>query len=170
MRSVKYLLISLSLLFIATHATAKSLPAAKVAVFDIQQALMQSKRVQNELKQAEQKFAGEQNRVRQLAEEVRKLQERLQRDESIMSLEQKRQANKQLEEKAQEYQFLGSRLQKQLRDIEQEVINRNRPKLEDAVNAVIKEKQIDLLIDRQAAQFAKPEFDITQAVIDKMNR
>lgn len=149
---------------------AKELPSARIAVIDLQAALMQSKQVQEEFKQAEQKLSSEQNRVRQLAEEVRSLQEKLQKDESIMSAEQKRQANKQIEEKHQEYQFLGSRLQKQVQDIEQEIINRNQGKLEKAVDLVLKEKNIDLLLNKQATPFAKPEFDITSAVIEKLNK
>lgn len=159
------LLLGLTLL-----ATASLASAANIAVIDLQAALMQSKQVQEEFKQAEQKLSGEQSRVRQLAEEVRSLQEKMQRDESIMSADQKRQTSKEIEEKAQEYQFLGSRLQKQLQEIEQEIINRNRPKLEKAVNDVIKEKKLDLLLDKQAAPFAKPEFDITSAVINKLNK
>lgn len=159
------LLLGLTLL-----ATASLASAANIAVIDLQAALMQSKQVQEEFKQAEQKLSSEQNRVRQLAEEVRSLQEKMQRDESIMSADQKRQTSKEIEEKAQEYQFLGSRLQKQLQEIEQEIINRNRPKLEKAVNDVIKEKKLDLLLDKQAAPFAKSEFDITSAVINKLNK
>lgn len=161
------LLISLAFFALVFAGTAQ---AANIGVIDLQAALMQSKQVQEEFKQAEQKLSSEQNRVRQLAEEVRSLQERMQRDESIMSADQKRQTSKEIEDKAQEYQFLGSRLQKQLQDIEQEIINRNRPKLEKAVNDVIKEKKIDILIDKQVTPFAKPEFDITSAVVEKLNK
>ncbi len=159
------LLLSLSL-----SSTAAELKAARVAVLDWQGALMESNRVQAELKKAEQPLSGEQNRARQLAEEARSLQTRLQRDGSIMSEDERRKMGQQVEQKAQEYQFVVSRLQKQVQEIRQEIVERHRPTLEKAVNQVIEEYKIDILLDRKAVAFARPQFDLTPAVADKLNQ
>lgn len=150
-----------------THAQAN---AQRIAVLDWQAAMLESTKIQAELQKADQQLAGEQNRARQLAEEARALQERLQRDGSIMSEDERRRLAQQIEQKAQEYQFVISRLQKQQQEARQEIINRHRPNLEKAVNTLINEKKIDILLDRQAAAFVKPEFDITPAVAEQLNK
>lgn len=150
-----------------THAQAN---AQRIAVLDWQAAMLESTKIQAELQKADQQLAGEQNRARQLAEEARALQERLQRDGSIMSEDERRRLTQQIEQKAQEYQFVVSRLQKQQQETRQEIINRHRPNLERAVNTLINEKKIDILLDRQAAAFVKPEFDITPAVAEQLNK
>ena len=158
------------LLSLSFGSTAAELKSARVAVLDWQGALMESTKVQEEFKKAEQQLSGEQNRARQLAEEAKSLQERLQRDGSVMSEEARRKMSQQVEQKAQEYQFVVSRLQKQQQEIRQEIVERHRPTLEKAVNEVIEDYKIDILLDRQAVAFARPQFDLTQAVAKKLNK
>ncbi|GLR63673.1 OmpH family outer membrane protein [Marinospirillum insulare] len=166
---LKTLLLTL-LLSLSYGVTADDLKSPRIAVLDWQGALMESNKVKEEFKNADQQMSAEQSRARQLAEEARSLQERLQRDSSIMSEDERRKISQQVEQKAQEYQFVASRLQKQLQEVRQEIVERHRPSLEAAVNEVIEEYKVDLLLDRQAVAFAKPQFDLTQAVADKLNK
>lgn len=158
------------LLSLSFGLTADELKSPRIAVLDWQGALMESTKVQEEFKKADQKLSGEQSRARQLAEEARSLQERLQRDGSIMGEDEKRKVSQQVEQKAQEYQFIASRLQKQQQEMRQEIVERHRPTLEKVVNEVIEEYKIDLLLDRQAVAFARPQFDLTKAVAEKLNK
>ena len=158
------------LLSLSLGVAANDFKSARVAVLDWQGALMESTKVKDEFKKAEQQLSGEQARARQLAEEGRSLQERLQRDASIMSEDERRKAAQQIEQKTQEFQFIASRLQKQLQEMRQEIVERHRPTLEKAVNEVIEEYKIDILLDRQAVAFARPAFDLTQAVAKKLNK
>lgn len=165
--AVVFLTLMLSLSF---TVVADELSSPRVAVADLRGALMGSNKVQEELKKAEQQLSGEQSRARQLAEEARSLQERLKRDSSIMSDDEKRKVSQQVEQKAQEYQFIASRLQNQLQEIQQEIGERYRPSLEKAVNELLEEHKIDILLDRQAVAFARPKFDLTQAIAEKLNK
>lgn len=122
------------------------------------------------MQQAEGQLSSDQTRARQLAEEGRGLQERLQRDGSVMSEDERRRLTQQVEQKLQEYQFVMGRLQQQQQELRQEVVARFRPSLEKAVNELLEEHQIDILLDRQAVAFAKPEFDLTAAVAEKLNK
>ena len=167
--TLKAILLTL-LLSLSFGLVAEELKSPRIAVLDWQAALMESAKVQEEFKKADQQLGAEQNRARQLAEEARSLQERLQRDSSIMSEDERRKVSQQVEQKAQEYQFIASRLQKQLQEMRQEIVERHRPSLEAAVNEVIEEYKVDLLLDKQAVAFAKPQFDLTQAVADKLNK
>ena len=167
--SLKTIFLAL-LLSLSFGLAAEELKSPRIAVLDWQGALMESTKVQEEFKKVDQQLGAEQSRARQLAEEARSLQERLQRDSSIMSEDERRKVNQQVEQKAQEYQFVASRLQKQLQEMRQEIVERHRPSLEAAVNEVIEEYKVDLLLDRQAVAFARPQFDLTRAVADKLNK
>lgn len=158
------------MLSLSFGAMANELTSPRVAVADLRGALMGSAKVQEELKKAEQQLSGEQSRARQLAEEARSLQERLQRDSSIMSDDERRKVTQQVEQKVQEYQFIASRLQNQMQEIQQEIGERYRPSLEKAVNELLEEYKIDILLDRQAVAFARPKFDLTQAIAEKLNK
>lgn len=170
MKLKQIIYLCMGLLLLSSAASAAELGSARIAVLDWQAALLGSTQVQKEFTAAEQQLGGEQARVRQLAEEARSLQERLQRDGSIMSEDERRRVSQQVEQKAQEYQFLASRLQNQLQEVRQEIVERHRPKLEQAVNDLINEYKIDLLLDRQAAAYVRPEFDLTEAVGAKLNQ
>ncbi|SFX31524.1 OmpH family outer membrane protein [Marinospirillum alkaliphilum] len=141
----------------------------RIAVLDWQAALMESEKVRNDMQQAERQLSNEQARVRQLAEEGRGLQERMQRDGSIMSETERRQLQQQMEQKLQEYQLTRNRLQQQQQELRQEIINRHRPALERAVNELLQQHNIDILLDRGAVAFAKPQYDLTPAVAEKLN-
>lgn len=159
------------MLILPLQAQAQNQPRPqRIAVLDWQAALMETTRVREAMQQADGQLSSDQTRARQLAEEGRTLQERLQRDASVMSEEERRRLQQQVEQKLQEYQFVVSRLQQQQQELRQEVINRFRPSLEKAVNELLEEHNIDILLDRQAVAFAKPEFDLTQAVAEKLNK
>ena len=116
--SLKTIFLAL-LLSLSFGLAAEELKSPRIAVLDWQGALMESTKVQEEFKKVDQQLGAEQSRARQLAEEARSLQERLQRDSSIMSEDERRKVNQQVEQKAQEYQFVASRLQKQLQEMRQ---------------------------------------------------
>ncbi|SEI50075.1 outer membrane protein [Allopseudospirillum japonicum] len=144
--------------------------APEMAVLDWQAALLASDKVKSAFERIEQELAGDKTKVRQLAEEAKALQERMQKDGAIMGDAEKRKLNQQIQEKAQEYQFLVSRLQQAQRERRQEVMRQAKPHLDEAIQRLIKERKLDLLLDRQAATFVVPQYDITQEVVDQLNK
>jgi outer membrane protein len=104
-----------------------------------------------------------------LAEEGRSLQQRLQRDGDIMSENERTRLTQEMQQKIQEYQQRGNQLQQRQQQLRQQIINDNRPQLEAAINELLEERNIDILLDRQAVHFAKPKLDLTSAVAEKLN-
>lgn len=142
----------------------------KIAVFDWQAALMGAEQVKQEFKAIDDSLADDEARVRQLAEEGRSKQERLKQDGAIMSEDDKRNLQQEIRDQSQEYQFLVNKLQKSRQERRQRIVEQYRPQLEAAVQSVLKSEDIDLLLDRQAVTFAKPDLDITQQVADQLNK
>ncbi|WP_416885405.1 OmpH family outer membrane protein [Marinospirillum sp.] len=163
------LIVATSLVFSLTALADQPARAQRIAVLDWQQALMSSEQARADLQAAEERLGQDQNRARQLREEANALQERMQRDGDIMSSDERRRLNQEIEQKAQEFQFLMTRLQRQQQELQQEIVERHRPALEQAVNELIEEHQIDVLLDRQAVAFVRPQYDLTPAVAEKLN-
>ncbi|ODC04243.1 hypothetical protein BFW38_12590 [Terasakiispira papahanaumokuakeensis] len=163
---IKVGIVALMLTLLAPLAVADT----KIAVFDWQAALMGAEQVKKEFKDIDDSLADDEARVRQLAEEGRSKQERLKQDGAIMSEDDKRNLQQEIRDQSQEYQFLVNKLQKSRQERRQRIVEQYRPQLEAAVQAVLKSEDIDLLLDRQAVTFAKPDLDITQQVADQLNK
>lgn len=108
--------------------------------------------------------------VKALDEEGSKLAQRLKNDAAIMSDSEREKTAADYEEKAREFKYLKSKLDKAMGEKQKEFMEASRPKIEKVVNDLVAEEKLDLLLPIDVAMFAKPELDITQKVIDKLNK
>lgn len=160
-------LLALMGLFFTGNALASNL---KIGVFNLQVALASDKDVKKEFELINKDLSADKSRVEALASEIKKLQDKLKKNASIMSDAEKRKTGQQIEEKAQEFQFLGARLQQTFQVRQQEILQKHMPKIQSIIEAVIKEEKLDLLLERQAVAFAVPKIDITGKIIAKMEQ
>lgn len=142
----------------------------KVAVLDWRAALLGTEQAKIEFDKIRKSLSADEKEIRDLAEQARKLQDKLKKQASKLSDDEKRQLSKEIQEKAEEYQFLGQRLKKEQRQQQEAYVRNARLLLDDAVRVVIEKKDIDLLLDRQAVTFVKPELDMTKDVITELNK
>ncbi len=165
----KSLLISICLLGALTLSMNLHASGQRIAVLDLQEALLATDKVSRAFEQIDEQLRSDESRIRQLAEEGRSLQQRLQRDADIMSDSERTRLTQEMQQKVQEYQQRGSQLQQRQQQMRQQVVNDQRPQLESIVNELLEEHNIDILLDRQAVHFAKPQFDLTPLVADRLN-
>jgi len=149
--------------------SAQAESSQRIAVLDLQEALMSTDKISRAFEEIDQQLSSEEGRIRQLAEEGRSLQQRLQRDGDVMSETERTRLTQEMQQKVQEYQQRGNQLQQRQQQLRQEVVNDNRPQLEAVVNQLLEEHNIDILLDRQGVHFAKPQFDLTAEVAEKLN-
>lgn len=136
----------------------------RIAVLDLQAALLGTPSIRAAFEQIDNELNEEAAPLRQLAEEGRALEQRLERDGAIMSTEERNNLVQELEQKLQQYQQGNLRLQQQQQQRQQAIIEANQERLEAAVNTLLEEHQIDILLQRQAVHFARPAFDLTPLV------
>lgn len=141
----------------------------RIAVLDLQEALMSTDKISRAFEEIDRQLSSEESRIRQLAEEGRSLQQRLQRDGDVMGESERTRLTQEMQQKVQEYQQRGNQLQQRQQQMRQQIVNDNRPQLEAVVNQLLEEHNIDILLDRQAVHFAKPQFDLTPQVAEKLN-
>lgn len=164
--SRKYLSWSLLTLLLAAGSAAAEL---KIAVLDTQRALIESEEAQQLLKTAQFDLEGEQNKVNALGQEIQTLQEQLQKDAEVMSPAEQRKRAAEIEDKRMQYQFEVNRLQKQVQDRRQELLQQMAPKIDAVLQDLIELEGYDVILQRGSLLYANSKHDITRKVTEKLN-
>jgi outer membrane protein len=154
------------LLVLAASGAAAEL---KVGILDIQQALMASEEAQQFMETAQTDLQAEQDQVNALQQEMRSLQEQMQKDAEVMSPAEQRRRQKELEDKQIEYRFLVNRLQKDVQDRQQELMQQMGPKLEAVIKDLVDAEGYDLILQRGDLVYADAKHSITRKVTEKLN-
>jgi outer membrane protein len=141
----------------------------KVAVLDTQQALVASEEAQKLMQDAQGALQEEQDRVNALGEEIQGLQEQLQKDAEVMSPTEQRKRQKDIEDKSIDYKFMVNKLQKEVQDRRQELLQQMAPKIDAVLQDLIEVEGYDLILQRSSLLYANSKHDITRKVTEKLN-
>ncbi len=164
---IKKLLSLSSLLFCLAAGTAAA--ELKIAVLDTQRALIESEEAQSLSKQIQEELQTEEAAAKALNDEVRDLTEKLQKDGEVMSPAEQRKAQKDIEDKQIDLQFLVNKLQKAVQDRRQELINHMLPKIDAVLKDLIELEGYDLIMERSNLRYVNTKHDITRKVTEKLN-
>lgn len=160
-----YVMLVPALLLVSAGAAAE----LKIAVLDTQRALLESAEAQELMQTAQFDLEGDQNRVNALGQEIRTLQEQVQKDAEVMSPAEQRKRQKEIEDKQIEYQFLVNKLQKDVQDRRQELLQQMAPKVDAVLKDLIEVEGYDLILQRGSLLYANSRHDITRKVTEKLN-
>ncbi len=141
----------------------------KIAVLDTQRALVESEEAKQLLADAEKALREEQQEVQTLREEIEALQERLQKDGEVMSPVEQRKAQKDIEDKGLDYQFLANKLQKEVQDVQEDILQQMGPKINKVLSDLIEIEGYDLIMERQTLRYVNSKHDIARKVTEKLN-
>ena len=141
----------------------------KIAVLDTQRALLSSEEAKALMEQVQQELEAEQSAVNALGDEIRALQEQLAKDGEVMSATEQRKAQKDLEDKGIDYQFLVNKLQKQVNDRRQEMGQVMVPKVDAVLKDLIELEGYDVILERSSLLYVNSKHDITRRVTEKLN-
>ena len=141
----------------------------KIAVLDTQRALLSSEEAKALLEQVQSELEQEQAQVNELGDEIRALQEKLAKDGEVMSATEQRKAQKDLEDKGIDYQFLVNKLQKELNDRRQEMGQVMVPKVDAVLKDLIELEGYDVILERSSLLYVNSKHDITRRVTEKLN-
>jgi outer membrane protein len=142
----------------------------KIAVLDMSAALFNSERAKTEDDKVRLETSEDENKVRALAEQATALQEKLQKDGSIMSEDQRRRAAEEIEELGVQYNFLVQKLQRMMQERRQNFQQAYTPNLIQAITAVIEEEKFDIVFRAEAVLHYNNVNDITAQVTAKLNQ
>lgn len=142
----------------------------KIAVLDMAAALFNSDKAKEVDAQIRTETAQDEEKVRSLATEATALQEKLQKDDAVMSDAEKRRTNEQIQEIGVQYQFLVQKIQTLLQERREAFQNTYAQNLIQAITEVVEEGQYDIVFRSEVALHYRTSYDITARVTEKLNQ
>ena len=159
----------LTIMFMLLFAAGTAAAELKIAVLDTQRALIESEEAQALLAQAQQELRAEQDQLQSLNDEILALNEQLQKDGEVMSPAEQRRIQKEIEDKQIDLQFLGNKLQKEVNDRRQELLQQMVPKIDVVLKDLIELEGYDMIMERGSLRYVNSKHDITRRVTEKLN-
>lgn len=158
-----------SVFAILLTAAAAASAELKIAVLDTQRALVESDEAKNLLDKAQNELQKEEDELRALVDEINSLQEKLQKDGEVMSASEQRKIQKDIEDKQIDAQFMGNKLQKEVNDRRQEILQQMVPKIDKVLKDLIEIEGYDMIVERANLRYVNSKHDITRKVTEKLN-
>lgn len=162
MRKITGVLCLLGMLSVPAYAT-------DVAVLDWREALMSSEAAQRSMNELRNQTSDQRQRAESLGQELQQLQQRLQQDGAVMSDSERNSVRQELRQKGSEFQQLRAQIQQAQQQAEQQLLQSAKPKLDRAIDQVVAEHDVQLLVDRDSVVHMADGLDLTQEVTDILN-
>lgn len=141
----------------------------RVGVVDFRTALLSSDAAKRFGEQLKKDFADEEARLREVGESAQKLQDRLKKDAAIMSDSERTKLSTELEEKAQEFNFLKKKYQNAISKREEQFLQESKPKVDEAIKAIAKRERIDIILPSKLVVHADSGLDLTAKLVEALN-
>lgn len=162
--------IAITVFALATPALAWS--QGKIAVVDINEAIMQTDFAQKRLEEIrnQEDYKADKKEYDDLQEELEELVKKFQKDSAVMSQEQQMTARKKLASKEADLKHVTGKLRQAEQLAGQALFQDMAPKVQEVLKEIIKNESIGLLLQRQSVIHADPSYNITAKVTDKLNQ
>ena len=154
---------------VATSAGPVAVAQINVAVVNTVQAIQQSEEAKAFMERIQQDLEPEQTELQGLQQEIANLRQRVQDEGDVMSAEEQREVAKEIENKQIDLEFRAQRLQKDVQDRQEELIQVMGPKVQAIVNDLVEVERYDLVFERRNVGYVNPRHDITAKVTEKLN-
>jgi outer membrane protein len=158
----------LKVLFLTLLLVAFSAPInAKTVVLNAEVAMLSTQYAQEAFKTLDEDagFIADRERLELLQAEGQALVEKFQKDQEVLSDEEKLDMQKQLQDKQADIQFLSNKLQTKAQEVQQQVVGALTPTFQTVLGELITQKEYDMIVAPGALLYADPDLDITEEVI-----
>ena len=160
-------------LFVAAALMALSLPAmadTRIGVVDLRQALFASDGARSFSDKLQQDFAGDEEKVRETQERARTLQDRLKKDGAMMNDSERDKLAGEFQQTVQEFNVMKQRLDTTVSQRKQAFLEDARPQVDAAVKELLDENNLDIILPSEAVVYVKPNMNLTDKLLEKLNR
>jgi len=144
----------------------------KIAVVNLQEAILQSDMAQQRLNQvrSEEGYKADKAEFDRIQEELNDLVQEFQKDAAVMSQEQQIAARKRLASKQADLEHVAGKLQQAEQATGQALLQEMSPMVQEVLRELIATEGIGLLLQRASVIHADPGYSITAKVTDKLNQ
>ena len=150
--------------------SAPAVAETKIGVVDLRQALFSSQEAQAFSQKLQEDFSGQEAKVRETQETARELKERLEQDGAMMNESERNRLAAQFQEKVKEFNFLKQKLDSTVANRKQAFLEQARPEVDAAVQELMNEHDLDIILPSEAVVFVKPEMNLTGQLLEKLDR
>lgn len=164
MKTIKWAVCALVLM------PALALAEIKIAVIDPFSAIAETSEVKTRSEKLEQDIKSKQAELDVLRSDIMAIEQKLKKDGLTMSKDDQKQLTDKRDAKMLDFRSRQQLAQRSLEEGRAEMLQLMEPRLQKAVDAVVKEKKLDLVLSRQAAVYVGEALDITREVTQKMNQ
>lgn len=153
-------------------APVSAVAAEKIAVVDIARAIFGSKAAQDSLKQAEQSadFVALKAKYEGSAADLQALAKEAESKRLTWSQEQSAEHQKKMEYAKADAELAGRKIQGEQKQLQQRIMQQLGPKAQEALQEVIKEEGVTILLRAESVMMSSPESNITAKVADRLNQ
>ncbi len=141
----------------------------KMAVVDVQAAILNSEEAKRLLTQIQNEFKNDEDGIRKIQSEAAAILERMQKDAEVISEAEKRRLQQQIESLNNDFVYQRQRLQRQIEERQQELFAGIDQKVQKAIEDLVLKEDYDVILPRQAALYVGDLYNITRKVTEKLN-
>ena len=143
----------------------------KVAVVDTGVAIQQSEEAKRFMAQLTEELKPESDELGALRDGIAALEKRIEDEGDVMSDADKRGVAKDIEDKRIDLEFGAQKLQKEIQDRRNELLNQMFPKVQSIVQDLVEVERYDLVLERanNVFHFVNPRHEVTAKVTEKLN-
>ena len=149
------------LLVLVVLAAGTMAAQAKVAIIDLQKAVLNTAEIKKAQAELETKFRPRQQAMAKLEQDLQQIQTQLQTGAAKMTQAQADDLQATGTRKQRELQRLGEDLQADVDRERNDILQRSGQRMTDVVKKLAEEKGLDVVIEASNAIFFKPTFDLT---------
>ena len=172
MRIAKTLLFTLVALFAVTVSAEERQAEGKIAVVDFGKAIFGSEVAKTRLKQVqgESDYAALQAKYENTVADMKALKQEVETKSMTWSAEQTSDAQKKMEFLRADLELTTRKVQAEQKALQSSIVQELKPKAGEALQELIKEEGIVLLINAEAVVTAAVELDLTSKLTDRLNQ
>ena len=141
----------------------------KIAVVDVQRAILNSEEAKRLMAQIQQEFRTDEDEIRKIQTDAAALLEKAQKDAEVMSDAEKRRVQSEIESKNNDFVYLRQKLQKEISARQAELFSGTEAKVQKAIEELVLKNDYDVILPRAAALYVGDLYDITRKVTEVLN-
>lgn len=143
--------------------------AANIAVLDLRVAIFQSDAGQEAVKEPQAQLAAVEKQIQQEQAELQEMETSLKQDELTLGEDEIKRRQRELAQRRAALRNSISTIQRQVQQMEQQLIAQFRPQAETHLKKIIEERKLDLVLRRQVSLFSADTVDITNELTRRLN-
>ena len=162
----RWLMISLCF---GLFGSAAAVAEIKLAFVDVDRAVASSESAQKLLQQLQQEFSADEDTIKTIQTEAAALLQKMQKDSEVMSEDEKRRVQQEIESLNNDFVYQRQKLQKEVAARQQELFAGTDSKVRQAIEDLVRENDYDMILPRAAALYVGDLYDVTRKVTEKLN-